>query len=136
MPTVMLRKCSKITFDGDLECTVINSKEVLNFLKCYIKQIMTGLEGNPFAPRDSGAPPQEFLLTKAQPRSIETLGEAILNLKGQIDSLLPSRPVIICLIIPLCFSKEKNDYFNWKLISSTMGLVTKKHIRLNDYMLF
>ena len=34
----------------------------------------------------------------AAPRSIETLGEAILNLSGQIDSLLPSRPVIICLL--------------------------------------
>ena len=44
---------------------------------------------------------------------------------GLFDSLLPSRPVIICFIIPLCYSKEKNDYFNWKLISSTMGLVTK-----------
>ena len=41
------------------------------------------------------------------------------------DSLLPEGPVIICFIIPLSFSKEKNDYFNWKLISSTMGLVTK-----------
>ena len=29
-------------------------------------------------------------------------GEAILNLKGQIDSLLPEGPVIICFIIPLC----------------------------------
>ena len=42
----------------------------------------------------------------------------------QIDSLLPEGPVIICFIIPLCYSKEKN-YFNWKLISSTMGFVTK-----------
>ena len=23
------------------------------------------------------------------------------------------------------YLKEKNDYFNWKLISSTMGLITK-----------
>ena len=76
-------------------------------LSFNIKQIMTGLE--------------------AHPRSIETLGEAILNLKGQIDSLLPEGPVIICFIIPLCFSKEKNYYFSWKLISSTMGLVTKAH---------
>ena len=58
-------------------------------------------------------------------RSIGTPGEVILNLKGQVDSLLPEGPVIICFIIPLCYSKEKNDYFNWKLISSTMGLVTK-----------
>ena len=36
-----------------------------------------------------------------------TLGEAILNLKGQIDSLLPEGPVIICFIIPLCYSKKK-----------------------------
>ena len=71
------------------------------------KQIMTGLEGNRLS------------------ISIETLREAILNLKGQIDSLLPEGPVIIFFIIPLCYSKEKNDYFNLKLISSTMGLVTK-----------
>ena len=75
-------------------------------------------------------------MTEAQPRSTETLGEAILNLKGQIDSLLPEGPVIICFIIPFYYSKEINDYFNWKLISSTMGLVTKKHIRLNDHKLF
>ena len=62
---------------------------------------MTGLEGNRqiYLPReiqDSGS-------TKAQRRSIEILGEAILNLKGQIDSLLPVEgPVIICFIIPLC----------------------------------
>ena len=71
-----------------------------------------------------------------QPRSIGTLGEAILNLKGQIDSLLPEGPVIICFIIALCYSKEKNDYFNFSLICSTMGLVTKKHISLNDHKLF
>ena len=58
---------------------------------------------------------------------IGTLGEAILNLKGQIDSLLPEGPVIICFIIPLCYSKKKNDYYNWKLISSTTGLITKKN---------
>ena len=48
---------------------------------------------------DSVSPPQEFLLTSASPKSIETLGEAILNLSGQI-CLLPSRPVIICLELP------------------------------------
>ena len=58
------------------------------------------------------------------PREIQ---EAILNLKGQIDSLLPEGPVIICFIIPLCYSKKKNDYFDWKLITSTMGLITKTH---------
>ena len=105
-----------------------------NSTYCASKQIMTGLEGN--RQIYSGSPPQEFLLTEALPRSIETLGEAILNLKGQIDSLFPEGPVIICFIIPLCYSKEKNDFFNWKLISSTMGLVTKKHIRLNDHKLF
>ena len=49
---------------------------------------MTGPSGNIgylFAPRDSGSPPQVILLTSAAPRSIETLGEAILNLSGQID---------------------------------------------------
>ena len=75
-------------------------------------------------------------MTSASPWSIETPGEAILNLKGQIDSLLPEGPAIVCFIIPLCYSKEKNDCFNWKLISSTMGLVTKKHISLNDHKLF
>ena len=54
-----------------------------------------------FVPRDSQSPPQEFLLTSAPPRSIEIFEEAILNLKGQIDSLLPEGPVIICFIIPL-----------------------------------
>ena len=47
----------------------------------------------------------------------------IVNLKGQIDNLLPEGPVIICFIIPLRgHSKKKNDYFNWKLIRSTMVL--------------
>ena len=32
--------------------------------------------------------------------------------------------------------KGKNYYLNWKLISSTMGLVTKKLIHLNDHKLF
>ena len=32
-----------------------------------------------------GSPPQKFLLVSAAPWSIETLGEAILNLSGQID---------------------------------------------------
>ena len=31
------------------------------------------------------SPPQKFLLTSAAPRSIETFGEVILNLSGQID---------------------------------------------------
>ena len=31
--------------------------------------------------------------------------------------------------------KEKNDYFNLKLISSAMGLITK-NTRLNDHKLF
>ena len=78
----------------------------------HTKQIMSGLEGNRqiyFALRDSGLPPQEFLLTEAQPRSIEIFGEAILNLKGQIDSLLPEGPFIICFIIPYV-THRKNDY--------------------------
>ena len=33
------------------------------------------------------------------------------------------------------FLKGKKYYFNWKLIRSNMGLVTKKHIRLNDHKL-
>ena len=72
-------------------------------LLVHFKQIMTGLEGNRQIYLS-----QEFLLTEAQPRPIGTLGEAILNLKGQIDS-------------------PKNYYFNWKLISSIMGLITKTH---------
>ena len=50
---------------------------------------------------------RQFLLTEDAPRSIEIFGEAILNLEGQIDSLLPEGPVIICFIIPLCYSKKK-----------------------------
>ena len=75
-------------------------------LQVIIKQIMSGLKGNRHIYL-----PERFriasLLTEAQPRSIGTLGEAILNLKGQIDSLLPEGPVIICFIIPLCYSKKK-----------------------------
>ena len=52
-----------------------------------IKQIMTGLEGN-----------RQIYLP---------LGEAILNHKGQIDSLLPEGPVNICFITLLYYSKEK-----------------------------
>ena len=93
-----------------------------------IKQIMTGLEGNRqiYLPREiqDRLPKSSIDLGFASVN--RTLVEAILNLKGQIDSLLPKGPVIICFIIPLCHSKEKNDYFNLKLISSTMGLVTKK----------
>ena len=44
--------------------------------------------------------------------SIERFGEAILNLKGQIDSLLSKSPIIICFIIPcLEDTQRKNDYF-------------------------
>ena len=53
------------------------------------KQIMPGLEDN------------------RQLRSMGTLGEVIQNLKGQIDSLSPEGPVIICFIIPLCYTKKK-----------------------------
>ena len=46
-------------------------------------------KGSLCAPVDSGSPPPKILLTEALidslPRSIETLGEAILNLSGQID---------------------------------------------------
>ena len=68
------------------------------------------LEGNSldlFAPKDSGSPPQEFLLTEAQPRLMNIFGEA--NLKVQIDSLLPEGPVIICFIRPiqLCIPSKK-----------------------------
>ena len=97
---------------------------------------MTGLEGN----RQIYLP-ERFRI--ASPRVSIDRGAAKVNRnswggdpesQGQIDSLLPEGPVIICFIIPLCYSKEKN-YFNWKLISSTMGLVTK-HILLNDHKLF
>ena len=50
---------------------------------------------------------QTYLLREIQDRLGSTLGEAILNLKGQIDSLLPEGPVIICFIIPLCSLKKK-----------------------------
>ena len=29
--------------------------------------------------------------------------------------------------------KEKNYYFNWKLISSTMGLITEKQVNRNSW---
>ena len=49
----------------------------------------------------TGSPPQEFTLMEEQPRSIKIVrGGVILNLKGQIDSLLPEGPVIICFTIP------------------------------------
>ena len=70
---------------------------------------MTGLDRNMpnlFAPRDSGLPPQEFLLTEAQLRSIEIFGEAILNLKGQIDSLLPERSSLFVLLYQMIISVE------------------------------
>ena len=57
---------------------------------------MTVIEDNSqiYFPREiSESPPQE-----AQPRSIEIFGEAILNLKGHINCLLPEGPVIICFI--------------------------------------
>ena len=56
---------------------------------------MTGLEGNR----------QIYLPGEIQgrlPKSLDRGWKAILNLKGQIDSLLAEGPVIICLIIPLC----------------------------------
>ena len=93
-----------------------------NEYRVNITQIMTGIEG---IGRSIWSPPQEFLLTEAQPRSIEIVGQAKLNLKGQIDSLLPEGPVIICFIIPLRrHSKKKNDYFNWKLTRSIMVLIS------------
>ena len=70
---------------------------------------MTGLDRNMpnlFSPRDSGLPPQEFLLTEAQLRSIEIFGEAILNLKGQIDSLLPERSSLFVLFYQMIISIE------------------------------
>ena len=52
-------------------------------------------------------PAKNFLLTSAVTRWIETLGEMILNLSGQIDLLLPSKPLIICLIY---FTRLNNAY--------------------------
>ena len=47
------------------------------------------------------------IMTCLSPRSIETLGEAILNLSGQIDSLLPEGPVIICLLhVDVVYQKD------------------------------
>ena len=65
------------------------------------KQIITGLEGSRqiYLPLEIQDPPREFLMTEAQ---TEISGEAILNLKGQIDSLLIEGPIIICFILPLC----------------------------------
>ena len=68
---------------------------------------MTGLEGNGQIYLPGEMTGLDFLFTLALPRSIKTLGEAILNLKGKTDSLLPEGPVIICFIISLCYSKKK-----------------------------
>ena len=74
--------------------------------------------GRSICPRDSGSPPQEFLLG--------SLGEAILNLKGQIDLPITRGTSHYLFYYTLMLLEGKNDYFNLKLISSTMGLVTKK----------
>ena len=73
---------------------------------------MTGPSGNRLSicPLKFRSPLQEFLLTSATPRSIETLGEAILDLSGQIDSLLPSRPVIIFLFVYIYLYQLKNGF--------------------------
>ena len=61
---------------------------------------MTGLEGNRIS-----ICPERFRI--ASPRvSIHRGADEVLNLKGQIDSLLPEGPVIICFIIP-CYPKKK-----------------------------
>ena len=72
--------------------------------------------------RDSGSPPEKFLLTEAQLRLEETLGEAVLNLKGQIDSLLPEGPAIICFIIPLYMYVKRTRKKNIILIGSLLDL--------------
>ena len=58
-----------------------------NIIIGIIKQIMTGPSGNRLSicPLRFRIASQKFLLTSAAPQSIETLGEAILNLLGQID---------------------------------------------------
>ena len=55
------------------------------------------------------------------PREIQ----AILNLKGQIDLPITRGTSHYLFYYTIILLKEKNDYFNWKLISFTMGLVTK-----------
>ena len=62
---------------------------------------MTGPLGNRLSicPLKFSITPQKNLLTSAAPQSIETLGEAILNLSGQIDLPITMRSVIICLIL-------------------------------------
>ena len=59
-----------------------------------------------------------------------------LNLKGQIDSLLPKGPVIICFIIPLCYLKKKMIILIGSLLGSTVSLITRKHICLNNHKFF
>ena len=54
---------------------------------------MTGLKANRPIYLEIQDRPQDFLLTAAQPRSIEIFVKV--NLKVQIDSLLPEGPVII-----------------------------------------
>ena len=50
-----------------------------------------------------------IILTSAAPRPIESLGEAILNLSGKYICLLPSRPVIICLMYMCLCTKNKSE---------------------------
>ena len=53
--------------------------------------------------------------------------------------LLKEKNIILIgslLVLPWVWSQKTHTFFNWKLISSTMGLVTKKHICLNDRKLF
>ena len=57
---------------------------------------MTGLEDN----RQINLPEGFRIASLRVSIDRGALGEAILNLKGQIDSLLPEGPVIICFIIP------------------------------------
>ena len=62
---------------------------------------MTGPLGNRLSicPLKFSTPPKQILFTSAVPQSIETLGEAIPNLSGQIDQPITMRSVIICLIL-------------------------------------
>ena len=78
---------------------------------------MTGLEGN----RQIYLPRKRFRIDS--PRVSIDRGAAEVNRDSWGGD--PEGPVIVCFIIPLCYSKKKNNYFNLKLINSTMGLITK-----------
>ena len=103
------------------------------------KQIMTGLEGNRqiCLPREIRMVSPRVSIDRgaAEVNRNSHSWEVILNLKGQIGIPYYPRDQSLFVLLNHYVTQKKNDYFNWKLISSTMGLITK-NTRLNDHKLF